>query len=69
MNYVDRFLSTTENVSRNSLQLIGISALFIAAKLEEIYPPKLKYFVSICDGAATAASIQRVELQIMQVND
>jgi hypothetical protein len=67
VNYLDRFLSLTENVDRNSLQLIGISVLFIAAKLEEIYPPKLKQFESVCDGACSANEILGVELQVMKI--
>lgn len=32
--YIDRYMSLRSAVSRRSLQLLGISALFIAAKLE-----------------------------------
>lgn len=33
MDYIDRYLSTHQNVPKNQLQLIGITCLFIAAKV------------------------------------
>lgn len=33
-DYFDRFMATQKNVQKSTLQLIGISALFIAAKME-----------------------------------
>lgn len=33
-NMVDRFLTLTTDLARNVLQLLGVSALFIAAKVE-----------------------------------
>lgn len=33
-DYFDRFMATQKNVQKSMLQLIGISALFIAAKME-----------------------------------
>jgi len=34
VDYVDRFLSRTSGIKKTQLQLIGITALFIAAKME-----------------------------------
>ena len=33
-DYFDRFMLTQENVNKDYLQLIGITALFIASKIE-----------------------------------
>lgn len=33
MDYIDRYLSIHQNVPKNQLQLIGITCLFIAAKV------------------------------------
>lgn len=33
MDYVDRYLSTHQNIPKSQLQLIGITCLFIAAKV------------------------------------
>ncbi|XP_063802109.1 G1/S-specific cyclin-E1 isoform X2 [Pseudophryne corroboree] len=62
----DRFMATQENVMKSRLQLIGIASLFIAAKLEEIYPPKLHQFAYITDGACTEEEIISMELIIVK---
>jgi cyclin B len=38
VSLIDRFLDK-ERVTRDQLQLVGVAALFIASKYEEIYPP------------------------------
>lgn len=35
MDYIDRYLSTHQNVPKNQLQLLGITCLFIAAKVNK----------------------------------
>ncbi|XP_069757818.1 G1/S-specific cyclin-E1 [Narcine bancroftii] len=65
-DYFDRFMATQNNVVKTRLQLIGISALFIAAKLEEIYPPKLHHFAFVTDGACTEEEILNMELVILK---
>ncbi|KAJ1082673.1 hypothetical protein NDU88_002838 [Pleurodeles waltl] len=65
-DFFDRFMSTQQDVLKTRLQLIGISALFIAAKLEEIYPPKLYQFAYVTDGACTEDDILKMELIIMK---
>ncbi|XP_066513222.1 G1/S-specific cyclin-E1-like [Hoplias malabaricus] len=64
--YFDRFMATQENVLKTTLQLIGISALFIAAKMEEIYPPKVHHFAYVTDGACTEEEILSMEVIIMK---
>ncbi|XP_004704961.1 G1/S-specific cyclin-E1 isoform X1 [Echinops telfairi] len=65
-DFFDRYMATQENVVKTLLQLIGISTLFIAAKLEEIYPPKLHQFAYVTDGACSGDDILRMELNIMK---
>ncbi|XP_072881357.1 G1/S-specific cyclin-E2 isoform X1 [Hemitrygon akajei] len=65
-DFFDRFMFTQENVHKSKLQLIGISSLFIAAKLEEIYPPKLNEFAYVTDGACTETEILDMELIILK---
>jgi len=55
-SYVDRFLSCM-SVTRSKLQLLGTAALYLAAKLEEIYPPELKDFVYITDDTYTKRQV------------
>lgn len=52
VSIIDRFLERIK-VSKSRLQLVGVTALFIASKYEEIYPPELKDFVYITDRAYT----------------
>jgi cyclin E len=33
-NFVDRYLSLSQSIPKNYLQLLGVSAMFIAAKME-----------------------------------
>ena len=47
---IDRYLST-EQVNRVNLQLVGITALLLAAKHEEIYPPQVRDLVYVTDRA------------------
>ena len=49
INYIDRFLSKF-NVNKKELQLVGVTALFIASKFQEIYPPNIKDFIYITDN-------------------
>ena len=52
VNIVDRYLSKA-TVKRSELQLVGVTALFIASKYEEIYQCELEEMVLICDNAYT----------------
>lgn len=61
---IDRFLSRKQ-VSRSKLQLVGITAMFIASKFEEIYPPEVKDFVYISDKAYTGQEIVKMERAIL----
>lgn len=45
VNLIDRFLSMRV-VSLSKLQLVGLSALFIASKFEEIVAPSVKHYLT-----------------------
>lgn len=66
IDYLDRYLSSHRDVSKTRLQLIGITCLFIAAKMEEIYPPKIGEFAYVTDGACNEEDIQMQELNLLQ---
>nr|XP_020473022.1 G1/S-specific cyclin-E2-like isoform X2 [Monopterus albus]XP_020473023.1 G1/S-specific cyclin-E2-like isoform X2 [Monopterus albus] len=68
-DYFDRFMLTQKDVGKDYLQLIGITALFIASKIEEIYPPKICEFAYVTDGACDMWDIQRTELHILKALD
>ena len=42
-------------------QLVGVTALMLAAKYEEIYPPEVRDYVYICDNAYTREQIVQME--------
>lgn len=60
VNYVDRFLSK-KVVSLGKLQLVGATALFLAAKYEEINCPSVQEIVYMVDGAYTADEVLKAE--------
>ncbi|KAL7518733.1 hypothetical protein ACHAWX_003542 [Stephanocyclus meneghinianus] len=65
VNLIDRYLAKTE-VSRPKLQLVGVTALLIASKYEEIYPPELRDLVYICDRAYSKLEILEMEEVILK---
>ncbi|RKF71900.1 G2/mitotic-specific cyclin cig1 [Golovinomyces cichoracearum] len=60
VNYVDRFLSS-KIVSLAKLQLVGATAIFVAAKYEEINCPSVNEIVYMVDGGYTADEILKAE--------
>jgi len=64
---LDRFLmSEVTSISRNTLQLVGVTAMLIASKYEEIYAPEVKDFVYITDKAYTDKQIMEMELKVIK---
>ena len=60
VNYIDRFLSC-KVVSLGKLQLVGATAIFIAAKYEEIDCPSVQEIVYMVDGGYTVDEILKAE--------
>ena len=64
VNLIDRYLS--QNIaSKQKLQLLGITCMFIAAKYEEIYPPPVKDFAYVTDRAYTTKEILEMEGKVL----
>ena len=68
VNIIDRYLNICE-VSRPKLQLVGVTALSIASKFEEIFPPELRDLVYICDNAYTREQILEMETKMLKKLD
>ncbi|KAI1722470.1 cyclin-A2 [Ditylenchus destructor] len=66
VSLVDRLLSSIK-CPRSKLQLVGATAIFIAAKMEEIYPPRLSDMVYVTDDTYTADQIIKMEVVILHV--
>ncbi len=60
VNYIDRFLSY-KIVSLGKLQLVGATAIFVAAKYEEINCPSVQEIVYMVDGGYSTDEILKAE--------
>src|SRR5271155_1130581 len=60
VNYIDRFLSC-KVVSLGKLQLVGATAIFVAAKYEEINCPSVNEIVYMVEGGYTVDEILKAE--------
>jgi len=66
---LDRYLSNCEKISKNEMQLIGITSLMLACKTEEILCPEVDDYVYICDNAYNSEEILKMELEIFHILD
>ncbi|XP_031769157.2 G2/mitotic-specific cyclin-B2-like isoform X2 [Galleria mellonella] len=62
---IDRYLQLVPNIQRDQLQLVGITAMFIASKYEEIYAPDVGDFVYVTDNAYSKSDVFKCERDIM----
>ena len=63
---LDRVLQATDNVvTRDDLQLLGITAAFIASKFEEVCPPDLDDLVYLAAGCYNIADVLQMERQVL----
>lgn len=65
VNIIDRFLSHRV-VSLAKLQLVGITCMFIAAKVEEIVAPSASNFLYCADASYTEPEILQAERYILK---
>lgn len=68
VNVIDRYLSKTQ-VLRQKLQLVGVTAMLIACKYEEIYAPEVKDFVYVTDNAYNRDEVLQMEGLILSSLD
>ena len=54
------------NKFKCDIVILGVTCLFIAAKIEEIYPPKLQEFAFVTDGACSEDEIIQMELVVLK---
>ncbi|XP_008308642.1 G2/mitotic-specific cyclin-B2 [Cynoglossus semilaevis] len=62
---LDRFLQV-QPVSRRKLQLVGITAMLVACKYEEMFAPMVGDFAYLTDSAYTVPQILKMEQIILQ---
>jgi len=63
-NIIDRYCNLVQ-VPRNKLQLVGVTALLIACKYEEIYPPEVRDCVYITDRAYQRQEVLAMEQDML----
>jgi len=68
VNLIDRFLGKMV-ISRKILQLIGVTALLIASKYEEVYLPEVEEFSKITEKAYSIKEILHMEGLILSALD
>merc|ERR1719410_1072017 len=68
VNIIDRYLSL-KPVARRRLQLLGVVAMQIAAKFEEIHPPKVSEFAYITDHTYSEREIHNMEATVLNALD
>lgn len=68
INLIDRYLERFD-VLRTRLQLVGVTAMLIACKYEEIYAPEVRDFVYITDKAYTREEILQMEFSMLSTLD
>ncbi|KAK7352457.1 hypothetical protein VNO80_17879 [Phaseolus coccineus] len=65
VSYIDRFLSVNP-VSKSRLQLLGVSSMLIAAKYEEVDPPRVNAFCGITDNTYNKKEVVKMEADILK---
>ncbi|KAH7977996.1 hypothetical protein HPB49_004130 [Dermacentor silvarum] len=67
-SFTDRFVQV-QSVSRYKLQLLGVSAIVVAGKFEEMMRPTLGDVIYVTDGAYESKEVLRMEQQILRTLD
>ncbi|KAI5655228.1 hypothetical protein M9H77_32415 [Catharanthus roseus] len=65
VSYIDRFLSMNA-LSRQKLQLLGVSSMLIASKYEEISPPHVEDFCYITDNTYKKEEVVKMEADVLK---
>eukprot|EP00980_Cylindrotheca_fusiformis_P017452 scaffold5439_cov132-Cylindrotheca_fusiformis.AAC.11 len=65
VNLIDRYLEISPGVARKDFQLVGITALWIASKYEDIRPIDIYQLIDMCEGCYTKRQIFRQERNML----
>jgi len=64
VNYLDRFLCS-QLIAKDCLQLVGLTALWLGAKQEELLPPSLDQLAALTADTYTTTNFKHMELLIL----
>lgn len=56
-------------MEKSKLQLVGVTAMLIASKYEEMYAPEIHDFVFITDDTYSSEEIRRMERRMLKLLD
>ncbi|XP_062984723.1 G2/mitotic-specific cyclin-B1 [Elgaria multicarinata webbii] len=65
---IDRFLQNNK-VAKRMLQLVGVTAMFVASKYEEMFPPEIGDFAFVTDHTYSNLQIRQMEMKILRSLD
>lgn len=63
---IDRYLQLNKQISGNTLQLVGIAAMWISGKYEDIYILDISDLVYICDNTFSKKQFLQMECDILK---
>ncbi|XP_050074536.1 G2/mitotic-specific cyclin-B-like [Anopheles maculipalpis] len=69
VSLIDRYLQKVKTVPKKKLQLVGVTAMFIASKYEELFPPEIHDFVFITDDTYQKHQILEMEKEMVRALD
>lgn len=69
VNFLDRYLSIKKHIAKEEFQLIGVTSVYLAAKMDEIYTPKLEYMQAATKNAYSADDILKMEIKMYKKLD
>ena len=69
VNLCDRFMSLKANIPKEEYQLIGLTCMYLAGKLEEILTPSLDDWASSADDGYSKSQIIQAEKYVLRVLD
>lgn len=69
ISIMDAFLQLDSTINRRELQLVGLTAMLIAAKFEETWAPEINDFVYMSDKAYTSKDVLTMECRMLQKLD
>eukprot|EP00929_Paragymnodinium_shiwhaense_P000381 TRINITY_DN100628_c0_g1_i1.p1 TRINITY_DN100628_c0_g1~~TRINITY_DN100628_c0_g1_i1.p1 ORF type:complete len:558 (-),score=153.34 TRINITY_DN100628_c0_g1_i1:221-1894(-) len=68
ISIVDRSLDKL-TVLRKHLQLVGVTAMLLASKFEEVFPPQVKEFIYVTDKAYSHEEVMNMEVSLLAALD
>ena len=66
---MDRAIFFMKHLSKTRFQLLGLAALCIAAKNEEIYTPRLKDWTRAADNGYSVVELKLMERELLKTLD